>query len=171
MECDTTHQGGKLELTKELADLVFIRDPQLAVCFLKEPMAERAWFLEGTLKVMERSKKTVTEWAEYFHAAQVTFNPDHLLGVDVLNIGKCLKFVKQAQEFAIPVKAAEVKTDTALVYESSPLPLLLNEIDNTPFDDSWKEELGLPEKVIEHLIDFGEATIAWTNEGLCKAQV
>jgi hypothetical protein len=152
-----------------LAELVFIWDPQLAVHFLKEPGAERAWFLEGTLMVMEKSKKTVTEWAEYFHAAQVTFDPDHLSGADVLDIKKCLKFIEQAQDFATPVKAVNVKSEAALVYDSSPSPLILNEMD-TSFGDSWREELGLPEKVIEHLIDLCEA-ISRTNEGLRKAQL
>jgi hypothetical protein len=170
IECNTTHQGGKLEMTKELSELVFIRDPQLAVQFLKEPVAEKAWFLEGTLRVMEKSKKTVTEWAEYFNAAQATADPDHISGADILDIEKQLKFVKQVQDFATPVKAAEVKADMALMYDSSPLPLVLNEIDIVPFGNSWKEESGLPEKVIEHLIELGEA-IARTNEGLRKAQV
>jgi hypothetical protein len=64
-ECDMMHCGGKLETTsKGLEDLVFVRDPALMVHFLALPVAEREWFSEGSLKVMESSKKTVPDWAE-----------------------------------------------------------------------------------------------------------
>jgi hypothetical protein len=69
-ECGTTHQGGKFESPLPMCDMLYVRDPKMSSRFLREPFTEKAWFAEGTLKVLSISKKTVPEWAEFFLAAK-----------------------------------------------------------------------------------------------------
>lgn len=160
-ECDMMHCSGKLETSKGLEDLVFVRDPALLVCFLALLVAEREWFSEGLLKVMESSKKTVPEWAEYFGAAREAVQVQ-AGGADILDIERHLRLVAQLQEFATPAKVSAEQAEAPLV--ASPLSESMDMV-----DAQWKEGSVLSDRVLEHLNKFGEA-IAQTMGNLRDSQ-
>ena len=145
------HHGGKLETSKGLEDLVFVRDPALPVHFLALPVAEREWFSEGSLlKVMESSKKTVPEWAEYFSTAREATAQVQTGGADILDIERRLRLVAQSQEFATPAKVSTEQEEAPLV--ASPL---LESMGMEMADAQWKEGAGLSDGVLEHLDKLG----------------
>jgi hypothetical protein len=140
-----------LKLSQNLAELIFVRDPLLLVRFLKEPTAEMVWFSEGSLKVMEQSKKTVPEWAEYFQVAQEASKDHMLVGAAPLDIEKRLLFVSQAQEFANLLKAANLKAEVdQQELDSTISPSLPEELD-LRLQGPWKDDLGLSDSSLRIL--------------------
>lgn len=150
----------RLELSQNLSDLIFVHDPLLPVHFLKEPTAERVWFSDGSLKVMEQSKKTVPEWVEYFQAAQEAAKEHVLVGAAPLDIEKHLIFVSQAQEFATPLKVANLKLEVDPQEElDSTIPPSSHEDQDWSSQLPWKEGSGLPDSVIEYLKRLGDTIL------------
>ena len=109
-DCGTSHQGGRYETTETMADMIYVRDPKLATRFLKAPVAERAWFLDGALQAMIKAKKTVPEWAEVFRVAKASSEASHQ-GATEFDIEEQLDFVEKAQAFTTPAKANELKVN------------------------------------------------------------
>jgi hypothetical protein len=101
-----------------MCDMLYVRDPKMGSRFLREPFAEKAWFSEGTLKVLPMSKKTVPEWADYFRAAH-SESDTRSSGASEAQINSRLDFVEHAQHFTTPAKAAAFKL-TAEEEEAAP---------------------------------------------------
>ena len=154
-ECGTTHQGGKFEPPLDMAQMVYVRDPKLSTRFLREPVAEKAWFSSGTLKVMSLSKKSVPEWAEFFMAAK-TEAQSKLMGASEVDINARLDFVDQAQQFSTPAKAEGLKVDIEEFDTEVPFSPFLRESDVTTRQE-WRDQEVLPEGVLDHIEKLGDA--------------
>jgi hypothetical protein len=138
-----------------MSEMLYIRDPKMASRFLRDPFAERAWFSEGTLKVLPMSKKTVPEWADYFSAAHSESNT-RVSGASEAQINSRLEFVEHAQHFTTPAKAAAFKLTTE---EEEAAPTFSPFLDDSEvaMRQAWRTDSVLPEAMLNHIEKLGDA--------------
>jgi cell fate (sporulation/competence/biofilm development) regulator YlbF (YheA/YmcA/DUF963 family) len=135
--------------------MLYVRDPKMSSCFLREPFAEKAWFAEGTLKVLSVSKKTVPEWADFFLAAKAE-SETQPSGASEAEINSRLDFVEHAQQFTTPAKAASFKLTTEEVDMNTAFSPFLDDSDIL-MRQFWRVNAVLPDAVLDHIEKLGDA--------------